>query len=239
MSVLQGKLLEVQTIMEVNSELAADVMRELQLAEARSAEARSTGNSNDQEAAIRAAKKICRDSLWNQEDLVEYLAGLSDVRHILDVNVYLKLIKEGNDAIRKKDMPAANSDSDKKSDERKRSRRFDRDFYRTCVAEGHRDICYRFLLPPNRVGIKLEDFMMENQFDYAKIMPGEKVPHPQKWVAPTIPVQSPAEFASDLVGSGELVLLSSTGGMDPDDAEAGDRYHLIDELIRGKSRWGL
>jgi transcription elongation factor SPT6 len=154
--------------------------------------------------------------------LVEYLAGLTDVRHILDVNVYLNLLKEGNDAIRKKEMPLNSSSADKKGDKDKRSRRFDRDFYRTCVSEGHRDIAYRFLLSPNRVGIKLEDFVTDKEFQFSKMMPGEDTPRPQKWVAPTIENQGPAEFASDLVGSGDLVLLSSTSGMDPDDSEAKD-----------------
>ncbi len=203
-------------LLQDRSEKVSELQNQLGVAHAQANE-----GSTDRGPAIRVAKKICREHLWNDEDLVEYLAGLTDVRHILDVNVYLNLIKEGNDAIRKKEMPLTGGDG-KKGEKTQRSRRFDRDFYRTCVAEGHRGICYRFLLPPNRAGIKLEDFVTEKKFDYAKMMPGEDAPHPQKWVAPTISSQSPVEFGSDLVGSGELVLLSSSSGMDPDDAEAKD-----------------
>lgn len=152
--------------------------------------------------------------------MVEYLAGLTDVRHILDVNVYLNLLREGNEAIKKKEMPSTYSDG--KDEKNRRSRRFDRDFYRTCVAEGHRNICYKFLLSPNRVGVRLEDMINDSKFDFMKVMPGDESASPQQWVAPTVAGQSPADFANDLVGSGELVLLSSTSGADPDDAEARD-----------------
>ena len=205
----------IQALLQDRSEKVSQLRTQLELAQARAHE-----GSSDRGPALRVAKKICREQLWNEDDLVEYLAGLTDVRHILDVNVYLNLIKEGNDVIRKKEMPVTSLESNKKGD--KRSRRFDRDFYRTCVSEGHRNICYRFLLSPNRVGIKLEEFAKHNKFDYARTMPGEDAPQPQKWVPPAITSQSPDEFASDLIGSGDLVLLSSTSGMDPDDAEAKD-----------------
>ena len=191
------------------------------------AQVKNAGDQNqdfmkDQGPARRVMKKVCRKNLWNAEDILEYLSGLLDVRHILDVNIYLSLIKEGNDAIQKKEMPSS-GDPDKKADDRRKSRRFDRDFYRTCVSEGHRDICYRFLLSPYRVGIKLEDMASETQqFDFSKRMPGEKSPTPQNWVPPMILSQSPSVFANNLVGSGDLVLLSSTSGADPDDQEAKD-----------------
>lgn len=213
---LEKHLATIQSLLQDRSEKVSELRNQLERARAQAEE-----GSGDRGPAIRVARKICREQLWNDEDLVDYLAGLTDVRHILDVHVYLNLIKEGNDAIRKKEMPLTIVDG-KKGDTNQRSRRFDRDFYRTCVAEGHRDICYRFLLSPNRAGIKLEDFITEKKFDYAKMMPGEDAPHPQRWVAPTIQSQAPDEYASDLVGSGELVLLSSASGMDPDDAEARD-----------------
>jgi transcription elongation factor SPT6 len=213
---LEKHLATIQALMQDRAEKVAEMERQVQAARTRSRESLS-----DQGPALRVTKKICRENLWNAEDLVGYLSELTDVRHILDVNVYLNLLKEGNEAIQKKEIPSLGGDSDRKG-KSKRSRRFDRDFYRTSVSEGHRDICYRFLLSPNRVGIKLEDMLKENHFDFTKTMPGEDAPHPQKWVPPTIPSQSPAEFASDLVGSGELVLLSSTSGMDPDDQEAKD-----------------
>ena len=140
---------------------------------------------------------------------MEYLTGLSDEHHIRDVNNYLKLIQEGNDAIRRKEMPSF-GDLDGK-EEKKRSRRFDHDFYRTCVSEGHRDIAYRFLLGPNRVGIKLQDKSESGNFDFMKTMPGEEDGGPMKWVPPMISEQTPSEFASDLIGSGELIDLSSMG----------------------------
>lgn len=208
-------LATIQALLEDRSEKVSELQKKLEGAQANASE--STPN---REPALRVAKKICRDSLWNDEDLVEYLAGLTDIRHILDVNVYLGLLKEGNDAIRKKEMPNAGSGG--KADKSRRSRRFDRDFYRTCVSEGHRDIAYRFLLAPNRAGIKLEGFATKNQFDYLKMMAGEDAPHPENWLAPTIPAKTPQEFAGELVGSGELVLLSTTSGLDPDDAEAKD-----------------
>lgn len=140
---------------------------------------------------------------------MEYLIGLENEHQIRDVNNYLKLIQEGNDAICRKEMPSL-SESDGK-DKKKRSRRFDHDFYRTCVSEGHRDIAYRFLLAPKRVGIKLQDEAETGKFDFSKIMPGEVDGGPLEWVPPTITNKFPSEFASELVDSGELVDLSSMG----------------------------
>ena len=165
--------------------------------------------SDDIELASRVQKKTCRDKLWNTEDIMEYLIGLENEHQIRDVNNYLKLIQEGNDAICRKEMPSL-SESDGK-DKKKRSRRFDHDFYRTCVSEGHRDIAYRFLLAPKRVGIKLQDEAESGKFDFSKIMPGEVDGGPLEWVPPTITNKFPSEFASELVDSGELVDLSSMG----------------------------
>jgi transcription elongation factor SPT6 len=165
--------------------------------------------SDDIELASRVQKKTCRDKLWNTEDIMEYLIGLENEHQIRDVNNYLKLIQEGNDAICRKEMPSL-SESDGK-DKKKRSRRFDHDFYRTCVSEGHRDIAYRFLLAPKRVGIKLQDEAETGKFDFSKIMPGEVDGGPLEWVPPTITNKFPSEFASELVDSGELVDLSSMG----------------------------
>lgn len=165
--------------------------------------------SDDIELASRVQKKTCRDKLWNTQDIMEYLIGLENEHQIRDVNNYLKLIQEGNDAICRKEMPSL-SESDGK-DKKKRSRRFDHDFYRTCVSEGHRDIAYRFLLAPKRVGIKLQDEAESGKFDFSKIMPGEVDGGPLEWVPPTITNKFPSEFASELVDSGELVDLSSMG----------------------------
>ena len=122
----------------------------------------------DIELANRVKKKTCREKLWNTQDIMEYLCGLENEHQIRDVNNYLKLIQEGNDAICRKEMPSLCEEDGK--DKKKRSRRFDRDFYRTCVSEGHRDIAYRFLLAPKRVGMKLEGIVSDGQFDFSKTM---------------------------------------------------------------------
>lgn len=201
------------------------------------AQSRNDDSLKSQGPALQVTKKICRQNLWNTEDTVEYLSGLTDVRHILDVSGYLNLIKEGNDAIRKKEIPSLD-EVEKKKDDRKRSRRFDRDFYRTCVSEGLRNICYRFLLSPHRVGIKLEEILTSpnHQFNFMRTMPGEEgTGGPQKWVPPTIPSTTPSDFATELVGSGELVRLSSTNGetdemKDDEDPLRGCRYVAAMEL---------
>lgn len=191
---------------------------------------------SDMEALERVTRKMGREFLWNTRDYDSFLSELTEMRHILDLSGYLNLIKEGNDAIRTKEMPMLDAKGSK-SDERKRSRRFDRDFYRTCVAEGLRSLCYRFLLAPNRVGIKLEDTLSSGRFDFSKTMPGENNAagsgDPLKWVAPVIPGSSPSDFASELVGSGELVLLSSAGEEDSNKAKdplRGCRYVAAMEL---------
>jgi transcription elongation factor SPT6 len=194
--------------MESLSEKVAELQDRLQTAQA--AEADRKDGSNDREIAQRVERKTCKDKLWNAQDVIEYLTGLTDEHHIRDVNNYLKLIQEGNDAIRRKEMPLFGEDG---KEEKKRSRRFDHDFYRTCVSEGHRDICYRFLLAPNRVGIKLQGILESDnrQFDFMKVMSGEIEGGPMKWVPPVIDSQNPSEFASELVDSGELIDLSAMG----------------------------
>jgi transcription elongation factor SPT6 len=220
-SSLESHLSTVQALLQNRAEKVAALESQVQ-----SAQLQTSDSLNKHGPAVQVAKKICRDKLWNAVDISEYLSAANDARDILDVNGYLGLIKEGNDAIRKKEYPSLTG-SNKKVEERKRSRRFDRDFYRTCVSEGLRRICYQFLLPPHRVGIKLEDTLSSDrrEFDFTKIMPGEENAEgsgdPLKWVPPIIG-QSPPSFASELVGSGELVLLTSTGGADTDDQEAKD-----------------
>jgi len=122
-------------------------------------------------------------------------------------------------------MPSVMLDSDSGKDKRKRSRRYDRDFYRTCVSEGLRSVCYKFLLSPHRAGIKLEDTLTLGQFDYSKPLEMDgadsngdsALSGPQKWATPVVPDSSPSEFAADLVSSGELVMLSSTAGGEPNE----------------------
>lgn len=182
----------------------------------------------------RIMRKTHKHVLWHVPDYSQYLSALRDTRHIVDMSGYLNLIKEGNDAIRKKELPAL-ALKESSTDRRKRSRRFDRDFYRTCVSEGLRSVCYRFLLPPSRVGIKLEDSVKYGKFDFSKPLPGSEgsIVDPLQWVAPSIPDMSPSDFANNLIGSGELVLLSSSDPTDTsetNDPLRGCRYVAATEL---------
>ena len=209
----------IQSLLEARADKVSQLETRVQLMDAQNRAL------NDPGPVERCAKKMRRECLWNIGDYTIYLSQLSEGRHILDVNTYLNLVKEGNDAIRKKELPLL-TEVNGGADKRRRSRRFDRDFYRTCVSEGLRDVCYRFLLSPNRVGIKLEETIRTGSFDYSKTMIGEDgevgAGDPMKWVPPTIPTTSPDGFATDLIGSGELVLLSSNSRGDPDASEAKD-----------------
>lgn len=217
----QEHLETVQTLMETRAEKVSQLQNQLQ-----TLETRNTQSLESQRPAMQVTKKVCRDSLWNTKDYSQLLQTVEDVRHIVDLSGYLHLIQEGNDAIRKKELPW--NVTDDKSGKRKRSRRFDRDYYRTCVSEGLRSICYRFLLAPNRVGIKLEDQLTKGSFDFTRTMPGEMAEgeeagggDPMKWVPTVIPSSGPTEFANGLIGSGELVVMSSTGS-EGGEAEAKD-----------------
>ncbi|KAL3925612.1 MAG: hypothetical protein SGILL_000286 [Bacillariaceae sp.] len=233
---LQKHANTIQTLMESLSEKVADYQN--RLVEAQASEDSTGGDSAvEQEIAQHIKKKTCREKLWNAQDIMEYLTGLSDEQQIRDVNNYLKLVQEGNDAIRRKEMPSLSSDYG--DEDKKRSRRFDRDYYRSCVSEGHRDIAYRFLLAPNRVGIKLQDKAESGNFDFMKTMPGENGEDggPMKWVPPMISNEGPSEFASDLIGSGELVDLTSMGAEGADsglnaDPLRGCRYVAALELAQ-------
>ena len=188
---------------------------------------------NDPGPIRRVLKKTQREALWDAKDYERFLLELEEGRHVLDVNGYVKLVKEGNEAIRKKELPILEL-KDSKSEQQKRSRRFDRDYYRTCVAEGLRAVCYKFLLPPNRVGIKLEAQVNTGTFDFTTIMPGEEgqseAGNPLKWAAPTV-MESPKDFANGLIGSGDLVLLSSQNSEnDSGDPFRGCRYVAALEL---------
>lgn len=216
---LESHLSTIQSLLEARADKVSQLKSRVQVVDAQNRA------KNDPGPVERTTKKMRRDCLWNYADYAQYLSRIMESRHILDMNGYLNLVKEGNDSIRKKEMPLLN-DKDGKAESGRRSRRFDRDFYRTCVSEGLRDVCYRFLLAPNRVGIKLEESIRTGGFDYTKTMAGEETAegsgNPMKWVPPTIPTSSPDGFASDMIGSGELVLLSSTGGGNADAVEARD-----------------
>jgi transcription elongation factor SPT6 len=225
---LSAHLKTLEELLVARSEKTSRLESELNMVEAQNKAL------NDPKPMQRVLKKTQREALWNPQDYKAYLGSSVEARHVLDVNSYVKLIKEGNDAIRKKELPLLEL-KDNKSDQ-KRSRRFDRDYYRTCVAEGLRAVSYSFLLPPNRVGVKIEDEVAAGGFDFMKIMPGEEntegVGDPRKWAAPTLS-ETPEQFASDLIGSGDLVLLSSpnaSAGSDSNDPFRGCRYVAALEL---------
>uniref|UniRef100_A0A7S4IZN9 S1 motif domain-containing protein n=1 Tax=Odontella aurita TaxID=265563 RepID=A0A7S4IZN9_9STRA len=250
---LQSHLTTVKELLNVRAESVAQLTNSLKEAEERAASADAAAADEaaaaaEASVALESSRKMCRAKLWNMADYSVYLSGLTDVRHVSDVRGYLGLLKEGNDAVRAKGDPGGAAAA---AERKKRSRRFDRDYYRTCVSEGLRAVSYRFLLAPFRVGIKLEDNLtLSNGFQYDKTLPGddggngqdgsggggEYETGPRKWVSPVIPESDPTEFASDLVGSGELVLLSTTnqsaaGGNEENDAAMTDRE--MQDPLRG------
>jgi len=225
---LQSHLDTITTLLQTQSEQVARLDAAYHEAEAAAA-ATSRGERSNLIAAL--SKKLCRDKLWHYRDYNEYVSSILEYRHVMDIKGYLNLIKEGNQAIRKKASTLGGASSSKSSkDKNKRSKRFDWDLYRTCVSEGLRDICYRFVLSPFRVGIKLEETHNKNGFSYERILPGDEnkpdAGEPRQWMTPKIEDANPQEFASELVGSGELVLLSTAR----DDADWQDNPEMNDPL---------
>lgn len=192
------------------------------------AESRNQESLADQAPSLNVAKKISRPNLWNVQDYELYLATLTDERHIDDMKKFFTVIKEGNDAIMKKESSGGENGVDTTND-RKRSRSVNNDLYRSRVAEGMRAISYKFMLAPFRAGIKLEETTGGRQFDYQKTLPGEEneedAGDPLRWVAPKIEEMTPMEFANDLIGSGELVQISSNDAeTDNSDPLSGCRF---------------
>lgn len=213
-SSLESHLKTATNLVQVCAEQVTQITASLRLSEEKSALS-NPGQRN----ALDTSNKVCKEKLWNAQDYEGYVTSLKDYRQILDVYRYLSLIKEGTDAIRSKNA-LANDESAKK----KRSRRFDRDYYRTCVSQGLRSITYKFALSPFRAGIKLEDNMaLSEGFNWDKVVPGDASGDPRKWNAPTVEGTDPSSFASDLVSSGELVLIGSMKkDSEFDDIEAND-----------------
>lgn len=192
-----------------------------------------SGSGDDPTVAAALAKKMCRDKLWHYGDYSQYVSSMFEYRHVMDMRGYLNLVREGNNAIKDKAKGTLSGSSRKDKDKVKRSRRFDWDYYRTCVGEGLRGICYKFVLPPFRVGIKLEETLTKSTgFTYDRVLPGEngededEIADPRQWVAPVVEGTNPHEFASELIGSGELVLLSSAR----EDAAWDDNPEMMDPL---------
>jgi len=202
---LLSHLKTTQSLVKVCAEQVSSIEASL-----KSAEENSVFAQPEQNEAIAKTSQICQDKLWHHLDYKQYLDNLTEYRQVMDLYNYLNLIQEGNDAINR--MSSGTSDGDRK----KRSKRFDRDFYRTCVSQGLRRICYQFALSPFRTGIKLEDNLnLPDGFNWGKTLAGEGTDgvesgnDPRRWNAPVVAYSDPTSFASDLVSSGELVLLSS------------------------------
>lgn len=147
---------------------------------------------------------------------------LTEERHVDDMKRYFTVIKEGNDAIIKRESKGEENGGG--AIDRKRSRSVNNDLYRSRVAEGIRPIVFKFMLPPFRAGIMLEEMHGQRDFDYNKNLPGEKESDPLRWVAPKIDFP-PSEFANNLIGSGELVHMTSNDmEADNNDALSGCRF---------------
>ena len=216
-----------QQLLNARAQAFIAINENLENAKAREAEATGGGEAGAQSMI---AKKMCQSKLWNAGDYQAYLSSITEYRHAADVKGYLNLIGEGNDAVRTKVLGANSTDGDKK----KRSRRFDRTFYRTCVSEGLRNVCYKFVIPPFRAGIILEDNLTKGGpgFSFDKKLPGEGSDDPARWVPPTVP-STPQEFAGDLVGSGELVLLSEVMGRAGDVLDSLKEHPELQDPLRG------
>lgn len=215
---LSKHLSTIQSLLEARADKVSQLHARIKTIEAHNKALSDSG------PVEKITKKITQHKLWNYSDYGEYLSMVTESRHILDLHGYLNLLKEGNDAIRKKELPMIDLKATS-TERRRRSRRFDRDFYRTCVSEGLRSVCYQFLLAPNRAGIVLQDNVTKGGFEYTHAFDDEgdeDVHDPKRWIAPIISGKSPHEFANELVGSGELVLLSSSGGAEADAHESTD-----------------
>ena len=207
--------------------------------ESEAAAAALNAPSSEGDAIVKAysarGKKMCKDKLWHYGDYSEYVLSMIEYKQVMDMKVYLNLIKEGNTAIKDKtSVFGVGGGISGKEKEEKRSRRFDWDYYRTCVSEGMRAICYQFVLPPFRVGIKLEDTLTSKTgFSYDRSLPGENgddpdmdIGNPRAWVAPVIEGLSPVEFGCQLIESGELVSLAAV----QEDAAWDDNPEMTDPL---------
>lgn len=222
---LKSHLSTISTLLTTQSK---EVARLDTLVREREAESAAGGGSAEGEAmnvAATRAKKMCRDKLWHYGDYSQYVSSMIEHRQVMDMKGYLNLVKEGNEAIKDKASllgGSAGSASGGKSDSKtkKRSRRFDWDYYRTCVSEGLRGVCYRFVLAPFRAGIKLEDTLnSKTGFNYDRMLPGDdgedanmEMGDPRQWVAPVVEGLTPQEFGSQLIDSGELVSLAREDG---------------------------
>ena len=124
---IESHLKTVQEMLLDRAQRVADLAQSLKTAQARNAV------SNNGPSLI-VTKKLCRAQLWNASDYKQYLLGLTDEHLVDDMKRYLALLKEGNDAIRKKEG------GETLADDKKRSRSMNNDLYRSRVSEGMRPI---------------------------------------------------------------------------------------------------
>mmetsp|Transcript_20399 Transcript_20399/g.46293 ORF Transcript_20399/g.46293 Transcript_20399/m.46293 type:complete len:1687 (-) Transcript_20399:27-5087(-) len=168
--------------------------------------------------------RLCHNTLWNP-DYGNYLKDLTELREVKDTLEYFQLVAEGHDAAISKGKTAADGDTSGLlmggAGKNKRSRRSDRDYYRTCVAEGQRNVAYKFLLSPIKVGIKVDDLVNHRSIDYNRQLPGtsgddaEGSVNPRDWMPPALE-DNPETFANELYGSGELVVSADINKNDSD-----------------------
>mmetsp|Transcript_31486 Transcript_31486/g.66230 ORF Transcript_31486/g.66230 Transcript_31486/m.66230 type:complete len:2030 (+) Transcript_31486:171-6260(+) len=239
---LQSHLSTITTLLDSQAQEVARLVTLCREKEAESAAAAlgvATSEGTDIVNVFSArSKKMCKDKLWHYGDYSEYVLSMIEYRQVMDMKGYLNLVKEGNEAIKDKTSllggAAAGAAGKEKNGKKKRSRRFDWDYYRTCVSEGLRSIAYQFVLPPFRVGIKLEDTLTsKNGFSYDRTLPGDdgddadmEIGDPRQWVAPVVDGLNPQEFGSQLIDSGELVSLATAR----EDAAWDENPELTDPL---------
>lgn len=232
---LRNHLNTLNTLLSTQAEEVARLDTAYHEAEAAASAAVATtsqqGNGSSTVISEESLAKMCRDKLWHYGDYSQYASSMTEYRHIMDMKGYLNLVKEGNEAIKDKAAHIGGVSSSS-NDKKKRSRRFDWDYYRTCVSEGLRSVCYKFVLPPFRVGIKLEETLTAaGGFSYDRVLPGEEgdeeMGDPRQWIAPVIEGPGPKEFADELIGKGELVVLSN-----PRDGTDWDKTPEVNDPLR-------
>jgi len=218
---LKKHLETVQSLLQDRAERVAQLSSQLQAAEIRNEQSLA-----NQGLALNITKKMSCENLWNVQDYEDYLSTLTDECQIEDMKKFLSLLREGNDAIRKRETLEGEILVD--SNERKRSRSVNNDLYRSRVAEGMRSIVYQFMLSPFRAGMKLEQIATGNKFDHNQQLPGEKnnedSGYPARWTAPKVKMFSPAAFANNLVSSGELIQITTNTTDDMVDPLSGCRF---------------
>jgi len=188
----------------------------------------STGSTDNQNISYSDSlpsiimNKLCIKELWNEVEYRQYLSTLTEERQVADVTDYLQLIQEGNDSI----LVEAKILDDTAL--KQRSKRHDRDYYRTFVSKGMRSVAYRFMLSPLRAGIKLDEQGSSSlgDFDFQRRLVNEsddaEPSNPALWVCPLLE-KEPDSFTSELISSGELVVLANKAP--GNDMRAADPLH--------------